>query len=165
MNKKGSIVDVAIIPATLFLLALLFIFFYRIQTDVNTEIQASPHFNNFTKDFSNQTVSYYPNIFNNSFMLIALGLAIASFIFAALVRVHPIFIIFYIIGLIIVVVLSSVFSNAYETLANNPQLSTLATNMTHVNYIMRYLPLLVAIIGSILAIIMYKGYKDSQSYV
>lgn len=161
-NKKGSLQDILLIGSGIFLLCILVLVFYRITNDVNNEFQSSDEFSNRTKNFANTMVGYYPGLIDNSILFVTISLSIVAFILASLVRIHPIFIPIYIIVLIGIIYLCGIFSNIYQEIAGNPNFITLANNLTFTNHIMTYLPFIVGIFGSLLAIVMYKGYKDGQ---
>ena len=78
---------------------------------------------------------------------------------AALVKVHPVFIPFYIIGWIIVTFISGIMSNIYQEMAANTQLVTEANQLVFVSHIFEYLPLIVGVFGVILMFVMYKLWR------
>jgi len=164
MNKKGSLLDLVWIVLFLFFFAFSIILGYKIAHEVNTKAQTMSGIDAQGKTAINNLEGYYPSIMNNGFVFFAIGIAIVTFILAALVRVHPVFIPLYLIGLAVVITISAVFSNAYEAVSTNAELSALAANMTMVSYIMTYLPFIVGILGTILMVVMYKTWSAEEIY-
>ena len=160
INKRGSLLDVAFVAIMLFFTATVILFGYKITASLNDKVQDSSIVDSYGKQSFNTLEGYYPTVLDSSFLFITIGVVIATIAMAALVRVHPIFIIFYIIGWVMIIILSGVFSNVYETMAENGQLSGVSTNLTIINTIMTYLPIIVGVLGTIIAIVMYKTWRD-----
>jgi len=161
-NKKGSVQDLLLIGVSLFVLSLVVLICFRISTSLNTEFQANDDIDSYGKAAHQQITNMYPGIIDNSFIFVTVILSIGALILAALVRVHPIFLPIYIIAWIFVIFMCSIFSNAYQEMAANPDLSALAAQMTFMNQIMTTLPFIVGIVGALLAIVMYKAYRSEQ---
>lgn len=160
MNKKGSIQDLAIIGIILFSLSIMILMGYKVTTEFNNVVQTDSSFDTHSKEASNTLVNHYPGIIDNSFLFLAIGLSLITLILAALVRVSPIFFVLYIIALVIVIFVCGVFSNVYDEMASNPELSTLASNLTFISAILTYMPLILGVFGTLLSIIMYKSWRE-----
>jgi len=109
----------------------------------------------------------YTGVLDNTFMLLVVGLCIVAVALAAMVRIRPVFIVFFIILLLIIIFLAGVFSNVYQKVASNELMvdandSTvyLADRLTFMSYTMRFLPFLTGVIGFIMAFIMYKSWQS-----
>jgi len=161
-NKKGSVQDLLLIGISLFVLSLVVLICFRISTSLNTEFQANDNIDSYGKAAHQQITNMYPGIIDNSFIFVTVILSIGALMLAALVRVHPIFLPIYIIAWIFVMFMCSIFSNAYQEMAANPDLSALATQMTFMNQVMTTLPFIIGIVGALLAIVMYKAYRSEQ---
>lgn len=161
-SKKGSIVDLIFIAAGCLIVGMLFLIGYKVMNAYNTEIQASTVITANAKTASTTLVGYYPTVIDNSFMFLIVALAIGSLILASLVRISPIFLPIYIIALLFVIFLSGVMSNIYQEMAANANLSTEADNLLFISTILTWLPLIIGTIGTLLAIILYKSWRDSQ---
>ena len=164
MGKKGSLLDLVYIVLFVFFFSFSILIGYKIADAVNTKAQAMSDMSTEGKTAVGKLPGYYSTIMDNGFLFFTIGIAIVTFILAALVRVHPIFIPLYIIGLAFVVFLSAIFSNAYEAFAESSELSSLSANLTLINYIMTYLPFIVGIFGTILMVIMYKTWRAEELY-
>jgi len=134
---------------------------FKVSDELNTKFQASPDIPAEGKAAFNQINSYYPGVIDNSFLLLAVGLSIVALILAMMVRIHPIFFVFYILILVIVIFICGVFSNIYLEMANTPELIGLADQLTYTTHVMHALPFIVGIFGFLLAIVMYKNWRDT----
>jgi hypothetical protein len=101
-------------------------------------------------------ITYFPTYIDTGFLFFIIALAIGTLVMAALVRVHPVFIPIFLLGLFVVIWLCGIFSNTYQQLASMPEFSTYASNLAFTNYVMTYLPFIVGVFGFILCVVMYK---------
>lgn len=89
------------------------------------------------------------------FLLLFIGLIIASFISSFLVRQHPMFLFLNIIFLVILVVLTVYFANTYETFINQDVFSSMSTSQQLITGVMQHSVLIMIIVGVLDMIIMY----------
>lgn len=159
-NKKGSIQDLIYI----IVVALVFSFFllvgYKIVDSFNTKIQASSDVDTYGKTAVSQINNHFPGIMNNMFLFVIIGLGITTLVLASLIKTHPIFLVFFIIALILIIFFAAIYSNVYQTMASNSALSTQASAMTMPHYVMTYLPFIIGVFGILLAIVMYKTWSN-----
>lgn len=161
-SKKGSITDVVLVMVVMLVMSVTLLVVYNIYDNLNTRFQASSDLDSQGKAVSNEINDTFSGIIDNSMLFILIGLSLVAFFLAAMVRVHPLFFIFYLIILGVLIVISAAFSNIYEKAAQTGTLSSVASNLTFTTLIMQYLPIIIGVIGTILAIVMYKGWSDSQ---
>ena len=161
-NKKGSVLDLILIGVFCLAFAFSILIGFKITTEFNTQIQAHADVPAEAKTAATSLVGEYSTTMDYSFLFFLAGFSIAVLVLAAMVRVHPIFIVFYIIGLLIVIFLAGVFSNIYTEMATNAELIAVANQLLFVNKIMTFLPWFVAVVGTLLCVIMYKGYQDGM---
>lgn len=162
MNKKGSIEDILWISVTLLTLSFFILIGFKISNEFNTKIQASDIFEEQGKTAMNQINNMYPGVIDKSFLMLAVGLAIVALILAALVRVHPIFLIAFLIALGFLIFFAAIFADIYHEMAASEQFVDVAEQLTMINKIMLSLPFIVGIFGGLLAIIMYKTYQNAM---
>ena len=155
-NKKGSLQDLLIIMVLVVGFAVGTLIVYKISDEINTEFQANTDITAEGKTAYSKINNMYPGVIDNSFLLLIIGLCIVALSLAMLVRVHPIFFVFFLLVFIIVIFLCGVFSNIYLEIANNPEMSDVAGNLTFITNIMGKLPLFIGIFGFLLAGVMYK---------
>ena len=164
-NKKGSLVDLIYVAGGILTIALIVLIAFKVSTEFNDKIVKSEVVNR-TDTGGRARTAYgkindmYPGVINNSFLLFTFGLALVVLVMASMVRVHPMFLIFFIILLAIFIFICAVFSNIYIKVATEPQFASLATRLTMISTIMKFLPFIVGAIGCLLAIIMYKNWEN-----
>ncbi len=166
-SKKASIVDLIFVGILLLSFAFGALIMFKIADEFNTKFQESPQIakydlENRSKDAFEEIRGLYPGVVDNTFLLLTIGLSIAALIFAFMVRIHPVFFVFYIILLIIVIFLSGVFSNIYLEAANQAEMSALAEELIFMTHIMNLLPFLIGVIGFVMAIVLYKNWSEAQ---
>jgi hypothetical protein len=162
INKKGSIGDIFLIMALLLVFSMSLLIGYKITNSFNTNIQADATMPAEAKTASTTLVGYYPGALDNVFLLFTIGICMVTLVLAALVRVHPMFLILFIISWILSIFIAAVQSNIYQTMAADPQLATEAGNMVIMSQVMNYLPLFIGVFGAILAVVMYKLWSNAQ---
>lgn len=155
-NKKGSLQDLLLIGVVLLFFGVVVLIGFKMATEFNTHIQASTDIPAVGKTASNQLTGYYSSTIDNAFLFLTIGLSIVTLILAALVRVHPVFLVIFIFGFIILIFLCGIFSNIYDEMASNAELSTQADQLTFISLILSRLPIIVGIIGTLLIIVLYK---------
>jgi len=166
-NKRGSLQDMILIGVIILFFSIVVLFGFKFTSEIDSAIQSNSAVaeydtGNHARSASTALKAHYPGIIDNVFLFFAIGLAIATIALAALVRVHPVFIAFYFIGLVLVIFFSGMFSNIYQEMAANSQLAAEATQLVFITNILEYLPFIVGIFGTLLMIVMYKSWKDGQ---
>jgi len=167
MNKKASLQDLILIGVILLFGAITILIGYKVLTEFDNKFQTSAVIakfdtDNHARDSSATLKGYYPGVIDNTFLFLAIGLSIVTIVLAALVRVHPMFIAFYLIGLAIVIFVTAIFSNIYQKMAENANLAAQADQLVFISHIMEYLPFIVGVFGFILMLIMYKLWKNAE---
>lgn len=162
MNKKASLQDIALIAAVLLFFGMIVLFAFKITGAFNDKVQAMTDMPAKAKTASQTLTNHYSGAMDYGFLLLAIGLGIATLILAALVRIHPVFIPLYFIGLLFVIILCGVFSNIYQEMAGDSNLITYADQLTFTSHILNYLPLVVGVFGILLMIVMYKLWSVSS---
>lgn len=162
MNKKGSIFDLIFIVGVSLFFGIIVLVGLKVLSGFTTEISTMSDMPTEAITSSNQLIGVYTGAMDYSMLFIVFGFAIAAFIMASLVRVHPIFIPFYLITLLIVIIIAGVASNVYQTMAAEPLLVAEASQLEIIGSILTYLPLIVGILGTILMIVMYKLWDNTR---
>ena len=162
MNKKASLQDLIVIMVMLIAFAVGTLIVYKISNELNTEFQANDDITPTGKAAFSRINDMYPGVVDNSFLLLVIGLSIVALSLAMLVRIHPIFFVFFLLIFIILIFLCGVFSNIYLEIANNPEMQDVAGNLKFITNIIAKLPLFIGILGFILAGIMYKTWSADQ---
>lgn len=161
-NKKGSFIDLILIAVFVFVFCITSLIVFMVVGRFNDEIQDNSQMDHYARNASIDGVNFFTGALDNSILFVMAMLVIGVLAMAALVRVHPFFIFLFIIVLAVFIFICGIFSNVYETMAENPQLSTYANQLTNISNIMTYLPFIIGIVGFLLAIVMYKGWQEAQ---
>jgi len=159
-NKKGSFQDLIFIGGGLLAISMILLISFTLAAAFNTNIQADANMPATSKTASNTLTGYFSSVGDSVFLFITIGISLATLVLAALVRVHPVFLVFFIIGLILLIYISGIFTNVYETAAADPQLAPQANQLQYTSFIMARLPFIVGIIGILLMIVMYKIWSN-----
>jgi hypothetical protein len=161
-NKKASMLDLIWIGVTLLAFGMVLLIGFKVSDSFNTQIQGMEAVDAYGKTSTAELNAHYSTTMDNSFLFLTIGLAMVTLILAALVRVHPVFIPLFLIGLVLIIFFTGIFSNIYQEMAANTALTALADQMTFTSYILEYLPLVIGIIGVLLMVVMYKLWSVSQ---
>jgi len=162
MGKKGSLIDLIFIAIGLLLFAVVTLVAFKITSEFNDHIQTNDAIPAVAKDSTSTLVGHYSGTLDKSFLFLCIGMAMATFVLASLVRIHPIFIPFFIIALLFVIFFAGIFSNLYQEMAATPELAAQAEQLVFISHILTYLPFIVGILGTILCIVMYKLWNNAQ---
>jgi len=159
-NKKGSLTDLIVIGAVLLAIAVSVLLGYRLMDGINDQVGGMAGMPAEATTSATTLTGYFPTVIDISFMLLAIGLGLVTLVLAAMVRVHPVFIPLFIIGLIILLILCGVFSNIYQEMADNEELIEYSDDLTFISHFLTYLPLIVFVFGILLMIVMYKTWSS-----
>lgn len=155
-RKKGSIQDILYVGMVILFLGFLLLIGFTIMSNVNDQVQSNSAIDALGKTASSDLTSDYTGIMDNMMLVLIVGLGIGAIVLASLVRVHPIFLVLFIIMLIVIIFFSAIFSNIYQTAAENPALTAYADQLTFTSLILEFLPFIVGIFGFIVMIVLYK---------
>lgn len=161
MNNKGSLADIAFIGVVLLAFSMFVLIGFKISNEFNDKVQDMNEVPDAGKNAMANINSHFPGIMDNSALLLVIGLAVAAMFLAGMVRIHPVFFVFFILLLAIIVFICGIFSNIYTQMAANGEMVALAQQLVFTNQIMTYLPMLVGVLGFVLSIIMYKNWKQA----
>ena len=159
IGKKGSIQDILFMAGILLVAAVTLLVGAKVSGEFNSFIQGSDIFETRGKSAAQSLDNNYGGVLDNSFLLITVGLGLVVLSFAVFVRINPIFIVFFIIGLIIMIFLSGIFSNIYQEMAAHPEFAAEATSLVYTDQILTFLPIFVLVFGTLLMVLMYKLWR------
>ena len=175
-NKKGGFTDLFIFMIFAFVLILFSGVFIYITNATTDELRENIDSMNLVGDGNNNastvlenTLGKSVNSFNALYWITAFlifGMIIAIFIGSYMVTTKPVFFIPYIFVVIIAIVVAVAMSNAYETLASDPTLSSTFSNFVGSNWVMSQLPIVISIVGITGGIIMFvrMGKREEAYY-
>ena len=156
MNKKGSAQDLIMIMVILLVFAVVTLVMFKVTGSFKDQIATMPDIPAEATASTAQLTGVFSTSMDSVFLLLTIGLAIVALVLASMVKVHPIFIVFFLLAWLIIIFLSGVVSNIYAAMAESPALATEAAQLTFISTIMNYLPVIIAVIGILMMIVMHK---------
>lgn len=169
LGKRGSIGDIMIFIVLSFVIVTLLGFWvWGFDTMTNTLTSVDVNAGSF--NLTNTTLQTFGEINDaqkNWIPIISLfmmfGMMLSILISSFLVRVHPVFIIPYLLVVVLGVVVSVYVSNAYEVNILNGVASGTFQSFTAVNYLIINLPLVVTIVGVFGMVILFAGIQRDRN--
>ena len=166
-TKKASIADPIFIAIVLLGFALGGLIMFKIADELNTKFQEDTQLQEYdlenrSKDSFEQIRNMYPGVIDNSFLFLVILLSIGALALAFMVKIHPVFFVFFLIAMVIIIFLCGVFSNIYLEAANQAEMTALAEELIFMTNVMWVLPFIVGILGFVMAIILYKSWSETQ---
>lgn len=155
-NKRGSIQDIILLIVFASVISIVAIIGFKVATEFNDQFGSMDNVPTMASDGTNQVTGYFTSVIDNSFFIVIIAISLGTLALAALIRVHPVFIFFFIIALAVLIVVAMTMSNIYYEMASTTQLQAEADQLTFISTVMTYLPWFVAVLGTLVAIIMYK---------
>ncbi len=163
LNKKASLIDIMFIGVVLTFFSIVVLVGLLVANEVEENIDANPLFAGSDASEHIESVRVkYTNTIDNTFLILMVLMSMGVLVLAALVRIHPMFIPFYFIGWVLVIFLSGIFSNMYQSVAADPNMVGVASQLTFMSNIMEALPAIVGVFGIILMVVMYKLWSAAQ---
>jgi hypothetical protein len=164
LDNKGSVADLMLVVFVCFIVAIsgvigLYVMGQFNQTLANTT--SGTIVTSYALNATAKVVSAY-GVFDTSFPLMFIGMNLAIMFLSYLVRTHPIFLIFAVLLLAVVILTGATMANAYQTFAESPQLSSTASQFPLTAFIMTNLVMLQIIFGFIDIIILYSSIGGEQ---
>lgn len=165
MNKKGSLLDHLYIPIILFITAIVIILGYLILNVVKVGfydgLATTPDVNRtMVNDLFQKGIDGI-KLFDTMFIIFLAGLSMAVLISAYYVDTNPAFFWVSIFFLLVLVILSAIFSNAYESFRTATGIATLSDGtpigdaFTKMNFVMSNMPLYILIMTLLGIIVFY----------
>jgi hypothetical protein len=143
-----------VIVVTVFAFVLLFAI--AIFGTINDNLHVSQLLPASSLDVMQRTFNVYHSTVDGMSMFILIGMSIGLIIGAALMLVHPIFVVFYIIGLLFLTFTSAILSNLFQEMTATAELSGAAALMPVTSVIMGWLPVFVFIFGVVVGAVGFK---------
>lgn len=157
MNKKGQIPDLflIIVVLTLFVVTTItMVTFYNSYTD---SLEDNVAFNNSWNEAIETNADNLNQGYDYIFFFIFIGLSLLTIVLGLNVKSHPVFFFISLLLLVIVTVVSAVFSDVFAKLAYNSTASIEATaqSYTIMPFVMNHLPMFMFFLGIFIMILFY----------
>jgi hypothetical protein len=173
-NKKGGMTDLflfMIIGVVLLFVSGMFIYFGNTTYDKIQETLGERQFGSVENSsvVIEETFGAVPKAYDSLYWiatLLLVGMVMSIFIGSYLVTTKPVFFVPYAIITIVAIVVAVGISQAYEMVVSDGELSATFLGFTGGNFIMAYLPIWIAVIGIVGAVIMFvrMGSKEQELY-
>ena len=173
MNKNGGFTDLFMFMIFSFVIILVCGIFIYLGGDVTEKVHDTMDDMTFGDANTSQVIDDTFGAVNRSYqalywiaVFLMVGMVISIFIGSYLVTTRPVFFIPYAFITIIAIIVSVGISNAYEQVIASPTLASTFAGFVGANFIMLALPVWIAVIGIVGAIIMFvrMGSKENDLY-
>jgi hypothetical protein len=155
-NKKAQGVDLATLIAIMFFIGMILFLGVFITGKINDELMNSKLMNRAdVNDTLKDITDTGRNLFDFMFLSVVIGSFASILILSFLVDIHPIWSVFFLIAMIVLVLASMVISNSYVEITNNTAFENTQQYFPIQNYIMQNLPIIIFAFGILVAIILY----------
>ena len=162
LNKKGSILDLVFIISVVLMFGIMMLIGSKVVAEFQGKLNEGGGATAEGNAAIDKMESHYSGVLDYSILFLAIGLSIGAFALASMVRIHPIFIPFYLIIMVVLIIIAGAASNIYTEMAANPLLSAQADDLLVISSILTYLPFLIGILATILMVVMYKLWDNSR---
>lgn len=156
LKKRGSITDIPYIIAGMFALGFIVLMVTYVVDQIDDQVQTDDLFPTEAKEASTKMKNDFPEVMDSGTVLVFFGMCIASLLLASLVPVHPIFLVFYLIELLVLIWVGGGIANAYKMIIDVSILADVIPRYPISIHFFRYFPFVIGVFGIVLAIIMYK---------
>lgn len=155
-TKKGSLIDMVVLPAMLFLVIIVWISAGTFLDKVTTQLNSSGIItSNETRDQLVNTNDRYPSLFDNLFMFLMIGMSLAVIALAFAVDSHPALYLFSLFLLVVLVVLNMMIANVYSDVTSQGEISVTASEFNLSDFAMTKLPIFMIVISIVVAVVTY----------
>jgi hypothetical protein len=161
-NKKASLMDLPYIIYVIAGFSLLLLIFGTLNNAWNDKMQSLDSMPAEGKLAEQKINNMYSGVLDNSVLFLVVGMCIASLILAMMVIIHPVFFVFYFIFLAIIIYVGGIGSNMYQAAASEPAMSVMADKLVMTSYVCQYLPFIIGLFGFIIAVVMYKTWRNTN---
>lgn len=153
-NKKGIMFfEVILVFIIVFVAAVLILVGQNAFSNFNSAIQDSG-INSAAKNLTSTANTKFTAL-DNGLLFILIGLCFVMIFIAYMVKFHPMFIFINIVLIPVTLILTMLFSNAYESMVTNTALSATSAQMGLVPTVMTKLPYFAMVLSIIVMIVMY----------
>lgn len=166
-NKKSSATDLFYIVIGFFAVCIIAILVSAVVSRFNTEFQKVnvPGVTSAAStSASTKMAGVLPGTLNGGMLFLFFGACIVALILASLTPFHPVFFIFFLLEVIILIFVSGGIADSFQSFIETPALATEHSQYGTIIFMFHYLPFIIGIIGLILAAIMYKVKTNSEGF-
>lgn len=166
-NKKGDIQSIYVMILVLFIIGVIAIVFVKAFRDATAELKATEDLNESASAMTAIKVAEERSLplLDYLFLAVFIGMTLGVIISSIYIDVHSAFIVVFILGWIITIVVGAILANAYVEVTDESEIATVATEFTFTEIVMEKLPIIVFVIGIIVMIVLYGKGKSQATEV
>lgn len=138
-RKGNAILDSFLVIIMLVVFAMFSFGAFVALNYVNDDIQADATLSNVTKETVSDAAGYYPELFDNAFIVILVLTWCMVLIASFMIDSHPIFFIFSVVLIIFVLIAAGYISNAYQEVMDDAEFISLSSNFPITNFVIEHL--------------------------
>ncbi len=163
MNKKGGVPDGIFYMVAIFAVAIISVVAFMIFTEVNDNFQASDNISPLGKDMMNDLHGKYVGIIDNGFLIIFIGILLATVVGVWFIKTHPALFWIMIPIFAFIIFLAAIYANVFFSFTQNENIAASASEFTIITFIMtNYAWVMTGAIILIAVALFTKGKSDVQ---
>ena len=163
MNKKGGVPDGIFYMVAIFAVAIISVVAFMVFTQVNDRFQESNNISPLGKDLMTDLHGKYVGIIDTGFMIIFVGILLATVVGVWFIRTHPALFWIMIPIFAFIIFMAALFANVFFAFTQNENISPSATEFTIITFIMtNYAWVMTGAIILIALALFAKGKSDIQ---
>jgi hypothetical protein len=147
MKRAQIPVDLIIIVVVLVAFSIAGFIMYQFLGEFNTDFQSDLSYNNQSKAILQDTTTTYPSFIDGAFIFILVGLWIALLVSSYFIESHPIFFVFVLLLVIIVLIFGAMMANSYTELMGDSEMATIMDSFPMTLWVFNHLVVIIATIG------------------
>jgi len=160
-SKRASITDILVMIIILFTVAMTVMFAYKIMGGIRAQLAVNPQVSAAALAVYDKPYNAFPNTFDKVFLLLYVGLLLASLIGAWYVDVHPVFFVISLFLLIFFMIVAGVVNNVYATMMQNSNFSSFESQFPIINLFMGNLIGVMVITSALIMIALFAKPKEA----
>lgn len=146
-NKRGNaIIDGAFIVVLTISVVIVVFFIYNIMSNINTEIQADDDFSDTSKEIMANSTATYPNFWDTALIFLLVIFWSLALITAYRIDTAPIFFVFTLIGIIVVLMATMSMEQYYNDMISDDDFSSYDTTFPKINWLMDHFVWVIMVI-------------------
>lgn len=166
MNKKASAQDILYLCVLLLVGSIVFFVGHRAYTEMNDHFQNVTMLSSQGRAVLNNTATMIGSghLLDYAFITIFIMLTIGILLLAYVNDFSPAYLVLFIVVLIITLIVSIQFSNAFYTIRTHSEFTTTAASYPMMQYIMENLPYVILVIGILFGLVIYSKFRSRGVY-
>lgn len=154
--KRGSVpIEAIFVLIVIFVMVLSSFIGNILLGELNDDIQANPDMGELSKNVSSELTNRYTNVFDGVILGLFILLWAMSIVASLFVDTHPIFFIFSIIMLAIVLIAGAFISNAYDEIITDSTFSGYENQFPMTHFLMSNLMIFLLVVGFSVGLVLY----------